>query len=56
METMLWILLVFFNFNFGVIYGDVLGKGVISAFGDFNADKHTDFFVIGDEGNVLSFG
>lgn len=56
METMLLILLAFFHFNFNVIYGDVLGKGVVSAFGDFNADKHTDFFVIGDEGSVLSFG
>lgn len=33
-----------------------IGSGALAAFGDFNADKHTDIFVIADEGTVTVSG
>lgn len=33
------------------IFGD-FKHGVLAAFGDFNADKLTDVFVVADDGNV----
>lgn len=44
---------VVFVLLFDICVGDRIGNGLISAFGDFNADKHTDLIVIADEGTNL---
>lgn len=42
--------------SFDDVTSETLGasaKGLIAAFGDYNANKNTDLFVIGDAGNLF---
>ena len=62
---LLWICfntLITSNFVYGELKDitlDALGthtKGLLAAFGDFNADKNSDIFIIGNDGESLSSG